>query len=119
MDILQITLAFLLSLSIILLLWSIKGFLLRPIIGSGDARVTVTLSADGDAKRLEHLISGLLWLEKNGTLPSGVIIVDCGLTAEALDRARLLEKKHPQLSLCLPQELEKLIIRSCKNGGNT
>ena len=116
MEILKIALSMALSLGFLFLLWSIKGWLLRPAIGGKDACLTVTVSARGEAKNLEHTISGLKWLKKNGSLCADILIVDEGLEPKAAELARLLSKDDMSIQVCSPDQVEYFIIRSCNDG---
>ncbi len=113
MDIFKIALSMALSLGFLFLLWSIKGWLLRPVIGGKDTCLTVTVSAGGKAKNLEHTIAGLKWLRKSGNLYADILIVDKGLEPKAAELARLLSKDDMSIQVCSPDQIEYFIIRSC------
>ncbi|NLV86485.1 MAG: hypothetical protein GX025_04635 [Clostridiales bacterium] len=116
MDILKIALSMALSLGFLFLLWSIKGWLLRPTVGGKDASLTVTVSARGAAKNLEHTIYGLNWLRKSGSLYADILIVDEGLEPKAAELARLLSEDDMSIQVCSPDQIEYFIIRSCYDG---
>lgn len=116
MEILKITAAFALCLGFVLLLWTMKGWLLKPVIGGKDTRLTVTVAARGRASELEQTVSGLLWLKKNGTLNADILIIDRGLDSDAARTARLLSTDDYSVQVCSPDQIENFIIRSCDNG---
>ncbi|MEG0035142.1 MAG: hypothetical protein RR743_00630 [Oscillospiraceae bacterium] len=110
MDAIQIVTAFALSISFVLCLWAIKGFLLKPVIGGNNMRVTVTLLASGSAKELERTLSGLIWLRENGTLHADILIIDAGMDTAAAEIARLTSKDHASVRVCTRENIEKYII---------
>ena len=116
MDILKITAAIVFCFAFLFLLWTIKGWLLRPVIGGKDSRLTVTVPVKGAAPELEQIISGLLWLKKNGTLNADILIVDEGLEQETAQLARLLSKDDMSVQVCSPDQIEYFIRRSCDDG---
>lgn len=117
MEALEIVLAFVLSLSIILLIWALKGRLLRPVIGGKHSKVTVVVTAGADAWRLEREISGLRWLREDGILKADILIVDTGMDKETAQIANSLAQNNPSVLFCRPDEIEKIIIRGSFNGG--
>lgn len=117
MDVLEIILAFVLSLSIILLIWALKGRLLRPVIGGKNSKVTVIVAAGADSDRLESEISGLRWLRDDGILKADILIVDAGMDRETAQIANSLARNNSSVLLCRPDEIEKMIIRGSSNGG--
>ena len=117
MGILQIATACLLSISLVLILWLIKGFLLRPVIGGTGARITVAITANGNAREMEHVVSGLKWLRQNGTLRADILIVDDGLGTEAQKAADIITKYNENINFCTPEEIGKFVIRGHCHGG--
>ena len=113
MDIFKIVLSLALSLAFLFLLWSIKGWLLRPVIGGKNACLTVTVSVKGAARGLEQTVSGLKWLRKNGSLRADILIVDEGLEPEAAELARLLSEDDMSVQVYSPDQIEYFIRRSC------
>lgn len=117
MEVLEIVLAFVLSLSIILLIWAVRGRLLRPDIGVKNSRVTVIVPAGADSERLEREIRGLRWLRDDGILNANILIVDAGMDKETAQIANSLTLNNPSVLICRPDEIEKIIIRGSCNGG--
>jgi len=117
MEALEIVLAFVLSLSIILLIWTLRGRLLRPVIGGKNSRVTVIVTAGENSKHLERAISGLRWLRDDGILKADVLIVDVGMDNETAQIAYSLSQNNSSIQICSPSEIEKIIIRGSNNGG--
>ena len=117
MEVLEIVLAFVLSLSIILLIWAVRGRLLRPDIRVKNSRVTVIVPAGADSERLEREIRGLGWLRDDGILNANILIVDAGMDKETAQIANSLTLNNPSVLICRPDEIEKIIIRGSCNGG--
>jgi len=117
MEAFEIVMAFVLSLSIILLIWALKGRLLRPVIGGKNSRVTVVVAAGKDSKHLERAICGLRWLKDDGILMADVLIVDAGMDNETAQIADSLARNNSSIQICSPSEIEKIIIRGSDNGG--
>ena len=117
MEAFEIVMAFVLSLSIILLIWIVKGRLLRPVIGGKNSKVTVVVTAGADSECLEREIRGLRWLREDGMLKAEVLIVDAGMDSETAQIAYSLARNNPSVLICRPNEIEKIIIRGSINGG--
>lgn len=113
----QVLAAFGLSVAFMLLLWSLKGFLLKPVKPQKDLKVTVLITANEAASGLEQEVKNLRWLKNDGRLDAELIIVDTGMDAEAAQTAALLSHDDPSVMLCRPGEIENKIIRSDGNGG--
>ncbi len=114
---LQVLAAFGLSMAFMLLLWSLKGFLLKPVKPQKDLKVMVLITANEAASGLEQEVKSLRWLKNDGRLDAELIIVDTGMDAEAAKAAALLSRDDPSVKLCRPEEIENTIIRSDDNGG--
>lgn len=117
MEIMQIIMAGVICLSLLTLLWQVKGRLLRCPTGyHGDEHMTVTVSVCGSAPRLENTVARLMWLRKNGDLPAEILLVDDGMDLDTARAARLLSEKSDEIHLCTPDQLEFFILRSCNDG---
>ena len=101
--VIQITLCVLLILGFAWLLWMLSGALLTPVRSGRDTRITLVVQARGDAPELENLLRGIRWLRESGTLMADVLLVDCGLTDDALcERAA---RQCEDLKLCNTEEI--------------
>ena len=99
----QITLCALLILGFAWLLRMLGCALLTPVRSSQDARITLVIRARGDAPELEQLLRGIRWLREGGTLVADVLLIDCGLTDDALcERAA---RRCEDLKLCNTEEI--------------
>ncbi|MGI5984845.1 MAG: hypothetical protein GXY01_07975 [Clostridiales bacterium] len=117
MEIFEIVTAFVLSLSFLMLLWTIKGLLLRPVTVGKNSKVTVIITAGEKAQSLEREISGLRWLKEGGILRADVLIVDFGMDDETAEIASALSENDSSVLVCSPGEIESIITRSSGNGG--
>ena len=105
----QITLCALLILGFAWLLRMLGCTLLTPVRSSRDARLTLVIRACGDAPELEQLLRGIRWLREGGTLMADVLLIDCGLTDEGLQRAELLAQRFGRVQVLTQEELKKII----------
>lgn len=80
-----------------MLLWALAGVMLLPMRYRRDLSVTVVIRGQGEALWLERQIRGFLWLRESGVLWWDVLILDVGLTENARDRARRLERMYDQV----------------------
>lgn len=113
----EIITVFILSLAFLLLIWNIKGFMLKPVVGGKKSCVTVIVTAGSDSKYLEHEIRGLRWLRGDGMLRANILIVDVGMDSETAQIADSLTKNDSTVTLCKPCEIEKIVVRSSSDGG--
>lgn len=101
----QITLCVLLILGFAWLLRMLSCALLTPVRSGRDARLTLVIRARGDAPELEQLLRGIRWLRESGTLTAEVLLVDCGLTEDALALCARAERRCEDLKLCNTEEI--------------
>lgn len=64
---------------VILFLWFLRGMLLMPVKLGKQTQMEVILRVQGKEPQLEQTVKGLGWLRKNGTLPTDLILLDCGM----------------------------------------
>lgn len=113
----EVLAAFGLSIAFMLLLWSLKGFLLKPVKPQKDLKVTILITANETADGLEQEIKNLRWLKQDGRLDAELLIVDAGMDENAALAADILTRSDPSVQICRPEEIENRIIRSDGNGG--
>ena len=101
----QITLCVLLILGFAWLLWMLSGALLTPVRSSQDAWLTLVIRVCGDAPELEQLLRGIRWLRESGTLMADVLLVDCGLTDDAVALCERAARRCEDLKLCNTEEI--------------
>lgn len=101
----QITLCALLILGFAWLLRMLGCALLTPVRSSRDARLTLVIRARGDAPELEQLLRGIRWLCESGTLTAEVLLVDCGLTEDALALCARAARRCEDLKLCNTEDI--------------
>ena len=116
MEVIEIITAFALSLSFLLLIWILKGFLLRPVVSKGASKVTIVINADEKTKDLEREVERLRWLREDGLLSADILIVDMGMDGETAQIAESLLQKNSFLRVCRPEELANIITRGIGNG---
>ena len=116
MEAIEIISAFALSLTFLLLIWTIKGFLLRPPACGSGIRVTTVITADGSTKDLEREITNLRWLREDGRLRTEILIVDAGMDTQTAEIARSLQRRDPTVNICTPEEIANIITRGIRNG---
>ena len=116
MEAIEIISAFALSLSFILLIWTIKGFLLKPTATKSTTKVTIVINADEKTKNLDREVERLFWLREEGLLVADIIVVDTGMNGETAQIADSLLHNNPSLQICRPEELAKIITRGIVNG---
>ena len=117
MEAFEVITAFILSFSFLLLLWTIKGLLLRPVKLGKSSKIIIIIRADANAENLEREIKGLSWLREDGWLRADILIVDAGMSEETAEIARSLSKNNPEVMICKANEIENIIKRSSSNGG--
>ena len=103
--VIQITLCVLLILGFAWLLWMLSGALLTPVRSGRDTRITLVVQARGDAPELEQLLRGIRWLRESGTLTAEVLLVDCGLTDDAIALCERAARRCEDLKLCNTEEI--------------
>ncbi len=82
------------------------GFLWGLWVFSCCTRKTVAiLRLGGRAEELEHRVRGCKWLQKWGLFPPTLLLVDCGLCADARHRAECLTKHETNLHLIGEKDL--------------
>ena len=101
----QITLCALLILGFAWLLRMLGCALLTPVRSSRDTRITLVVWARGDAPELEQLLRGIRWLRESGTLMADVLLVDCGLTDDAVALCERAARRCEDLKLCNTEEI--------------
>ncbi|MEG1878482.1 MAG: hypothetical protein RR211_02515 [Pseudoflavonifractor sp.] len=109
---LEILVSLLAATGLLALIWLVFGGLLVPI----GSPLCAVLPARGDGARLEHDVAGLVWLRGGGLLRAQIIIADCGLTPEGKQLAALLAQRDPDLVLCLPEDLPRLLAKGSHGG---
>lgn len=103
--VIQITLCVLLILGFAWLLWMLGCALLTPVRSSREAQLTLVIRACGDAPELEQLLRGIRWLRESGTLMADVLLVDCGLTDDAVALCERAARRCEDLKLCNTEEI--------------
>jgi hypothetical protein len=116
MDLIEIAAAFMLSLSFILFLWMLKGFLLRPASRGNGNQVAVVVRTDGEAKEIDRVLAGLCWLRDDGLLKADIIVVGEGMDAVTEASLDALMRREPAISVCRPEALADYILRSTADG---
>lgn len=101
----QITLCALLILGFAWLLRMLGCALLTPVRSGRDTRITLVVQAHGDAPELENLLRGALWLRDSGTVAADILLVDCGLTEDALALCARAARRCGDLKLCKTEEI--------------
>ena len=101
----QITLCALLILGFAWLLRMLGCALLTPVRSGRDTRITLVVWARGDAPELENLLRGIRWLRESGTLMADVLLVDCGLTDDAVMLCERAARQCEDLKLCNTEEI--------------
>ncbi len=117
MDSLSLVLALVFSAAIIILMWSVKGLLLRPVKGGKNVGIKVLITVDGHAPSLEHTAAGLKWLRSSGWMRHDVLIVDRGMDPETFKIADRLSASEDFVLLMTPQQAANYITWGCSNGG--
>lgn len=91
---------------LILLGWGFAMWALLPVRGE-DLHLTVT--ACGDAERLEQQCRSYLLLQDAGVLELPLLICDTGLSPAGRKTAELLVREHPQVRLCQPAQWKEML----------
>jgi len=82
------------SAALFLLIWTLRGRMLSPIVLGENMRLEIILTVCGDAPELENAVNCLLWLKKNGTLSGDIILQDKGMDGETLKIAEAFFKNE-------------------------
>lgn len=104
--IVEIIVAFLAAGGLLALGWFLFGRLLSPVAGEN---VFAVIPARGAGDRLEHDVSGILWLRAGGMARMTVVIVDDGLDCEGLAVASALLERDSGIRFCRREELEEIL----------
>lgn len=92
---------------LLMLIWTVAGFLLLPLGRTRDSSLTVVLRCRGDALWLERQLRGLMWLRDSGILWWNILILNVDMSQEALDRAGRLVRGQSQVRLMDLEELKE------------
>ena len=101
------SLAFLAAVGIAALVWLVAGILLRG--RQAEVPATLMLPVCGGGEALEGWVRTLHEIRPQLGRTAGIVIVDCGLTAEGLRRAELLTRRFPKVTVLDREELEQII----------
>ena len=86
----------------VLLLWCLTGLLLSPVFGSD---MVTFCFARGDGETLEQRVRAYGWLRDGKHDGGKLVIVDCGLSEQGLEAARILQSRHDWLDYCSEPEI--------------
>lgn len=112
MDILGIFIAFILSLGLMLLLWALKGSLLKSALRNRGEGLCLVLASGKDGAALEQELNALLWLRKDSLPRARLVLLDEGLSEGGRRLAEIFQLYEPALEvLTLPEAAEELIRR--------
>ena len=100
-------LAFLAAVGIAALVWLVAGILLRG--RQAEVPATLVLQVCGGGEALEGWVRTLHEIRPQLGRTAGIVIVDCGLTAEGLRRAKLLTRRFPKVTVLDREELEQIV----------
>lgn len=95
----DIVVAFIISGTLILFVWLLRGMLLMPLVQGKHTKITVVVRVRGAEPCLEQTLAGLQWLSANGTLPGNVVIVDDGMDEETCAVAQRLSGRRKGVCL--------------------
>lgn len=118
MEIVGIIIAFLLSLSFILLLWEIKGRLLRTSFRSKGAGVAFVLRAGAGTRGLEQRLKALLWLRDDAMPLARLVVLDEGMSMENKKLAERFRVYEPSLLILPAQEAAAAFTRRGTDDAN-
>ena len=116
MEAIEIITALLLSLSFLLLVWTVKGFLLRSALCGAGSNITIVVKTGEKTKDLERKIAALRWLREDGRLQADILIVDMGMDEETASLAESIRRSNPSVQICRPDEIANIITRGIRNG---
>lgn len=117
MDSFTAALYLLLASGLVLLIWTIKRFLLRPKIGGDNIDIKIVLNVSGRAEALENTIYGLEWLRDMGFLRQDILIADIGMDSRARRSAELLSRHSDYISLIKSEQISNYIAWRYTDGG--
>lgn len=103
----EILLGALAAWGLLMLIWTVAGILLLPLGRNPDSTLTVVIRCKGEARWLERQLRGLLWLRDSGILWWNVVILNMGMSQDALDRAARLTENQGQVRLVESCELKE------------
>ena len=92
--------------------WSMYRSLRIPVRAGRGTGVSTVVTAQGSADGLEQTLKSLVWLEENGIVVARILIVDCGMDDEGLALARFLAKKHANIVISKPEEVQRWIMET-------
>lgn len=95
----DIVVAFIIAGTLILFVWLLRGMLLMPLKKGKHTDLTVVVKVRDFEPNLEQTVTGLGWLESNGTLPANIVIMDDGMDEETLKVAQRLVRRHKGVCL--------------------
>lgn len=102
----EILFCLLAALGMLLICWLILGWLLDF---GRDENVVTICPVRGSGEGLEQVVLGQLWLRGTGPRCGRIAILDCGLTPEGCERARLLCRKEKNVLFCTEKDLPWLL----------
>lgn len=103
----EILLGALAAWGLLMLVWTVAGILLLPLGRNPDSTLTVVIRCIGEARWLERQLRGILWLRDSGILWWNVVILNMGMSQDALDRAVRLTENQGQVWLVEGCELKE------------
>lgn len=104
--VLEILIAILSVCGVVLLVWCISGWLLRPM---GGEKMCLLFPACGDAPELEQALRGAAWLRETGLVTAEILVVDCGLSEAGQKKVSALRARMEYIR-CIPRaELSEIL----------
>ena len=91
---LDILLIFLAAAGGLLVLWCVAGLFFAPVF---DQSTVCHAYITDDAEALEEKVRAYAWLRGSGFASGEMVLIDRGITPEAMSRVRLLQNRHPWL----------------------
>ena len=111
----QVISIFLQAAGVLLLLWTLVGWL---VLGRDRGGMAVFTCLPGQLGSVEPFLRCCMWLRGTGMLRMPVLLVDCGLNPEERARMDRLIRDRVGVSCCLEAELpERLKMEAEKFGG--
>ena len=89
---------------IISLIVILRFYTAIPVSKITGGQVYAVISAYGCAPELEACVDSLRWLIKTGRINCSILIIDCGMTDEALREAEIFAREDMFISVCTPEE---------------
>ena len=96
----------------LLLVWIVSSMMLSPVRCGKNSRQMILLLVQGREPALEQNVRGLLWLNDNGILRCGIIIMGNSMDEETRFVARALAKEHSCITLVEDGEIPQWIRRT-------